>query len=213
MFLNISELVSSIQGEGKFTGYPTTFVRLHGCNLNCGYCDTKYAMKKDSKKKMGIQSITQSIFRMGNPHICITGGEPLLQESIYVLIYELVDKGYEVTIETNGAVEIPETLYSRSFSYCMDIKCPSSGCSSKNKYGNLDKLKSNDEVKFVIADEEDYVFAKSVIRQYPTKAHFLFSPMMGEDEDIAKNLAQWVMEDKIPNARFGIQLHKLVGFY
>lgn len=213
MYLNVNEIVSSIQGEGKFTGYPTTFIRLFGCNLNCSYCDTKYALNRHNKKKMGIQSIIQSVFRMGNNHICITGGEPLLQESVFVLIYELVEKGYEVTIETNGAVPIEETLYTRSFSYCMDIKCPSSGCSTKNNYSNLDVLKWNDEVKFVIADEEDYVFAKSVIRKYPTKAHFVFSPMMGSNPDIAKNLAQWVMEDKIINAKFGIQLHKLVGFY
>lgn len=213
MYLNISEIVSSIQGEGKFTGYPTTFIRLYGCNLNCGYCDTKYAIEKNSKKKMGIQSIIQSVFKMGNNHICITGGEPLLQESVYVLIYELVDRGYEVSIETNGAVPIDETLYTRSFSYCMDVKCPSSGCSTKNNYQNLGKLRSNDEVKFVISDEEDYVFAKSIIRKYPTKAQIIFSPMMGAENNLAKELAQWVMEDKIMNSRFGVQLHKLVGFY
>lgn len=213
MLLAISEIVSSVQGEGKFTGYPTTFIRLYGCNLNCSYCDTKYAVSRGNKKKMGIQTILQSVFKMGNQHICITGGEPLLQESVYALIYELVEKGYEVTIETNGAVPIEETLYTRSYSYCMDIKCPSSGVSTKNLYKNLGVLKCNDEVKFVIADEEDYVFAKSVIRKYPTKAKLLFSPMMGGNPDIAKDLAQWLIEDKILNARYGIQLHKLVGFY
>lgn len=214
MILNVSEIVSSIQGEGKFTGYPTTFIRLAGCNLNCGYCDTKYANNHGKKKRMSIQTILSYLFKMGNQHVCITGGEPLLQADVFPLIYELVERAYHVTIETNGAVAIEDDLYLRSFSYCMDIKCPSSGMSQKNIYKNLEHLMPQDEVKFVIEDINDYVFAKETIKKYPTRAHFIFSPVMSKNgASSAKDLAGWLLEDKIPKARLGIQIHKLVGFY
>lgn len=213
MILAITEIVSSVQGEGKFTGFPTTFVRLAGCNLKCSFCDTAYA-NKGRKKRMSIQTILNYIFKMGNQYICITGGEPLLQEEVYTLIYELVDRGYNVTIETNGAVEIEDYGYLRSFSYCMDIKCPSSGMDSHNKYSNLANLIAKDEVKFVVKDLEDYTFAKEVIRKYPTKASFIFSPVMNRDgTSSAKNLAEWITVDKIPKAKLGVQVHKLIGVY
>jgi 7-carboxy-7-deazaguanine synthase len=214
MILNVSEIVSSIQGEGKYTGYPTTFVRLSGCNLNCEYCDTKYANSTSKRKRMSIPTILNYLFKMGNQHICITGGEPLLQADVYPLVYELIERSYKVSIETNGAVTIEDDAYLRSFSYCMDIKCPSSGVSDKNIYRNLEHLMSHDEVKFVVADINDYVFAKEVIRKYPTKASLIFSPVMGKNgESSARDLAGWLVEDKIPKARLGVQIHKLIGFY
>lgn len=213
MILAVTEIVSSLQGEGKHTGYPTTFVRLSGCNLNCSFCDTQYA-NKGKKKRMSIQTVLNYIFKMGNQYICITGGEPLLQQDIYILIYELVERGYHVSIETNGAVEIEDDLYNRSYAYCMDIKCPSSGMDSHNKYTNLANLMAKDEVKFVVKDLGDYVFAKDILRKYPTKASIIFSPVMSRDgSSSAKILADWLTEDKIPKARLGLQMHKVVGFY
>lgn len=212
MILTISEIVSSIQGEGKFTGYPTTFVRLFGCNLKCNYCDSMYA-NDGKRKRMSVKTVLEYIFKMGNQHVCITGGEPLLQESIYCLIYDLVDRGINVTIETNGAVELEEYLFKRSFSYCMDIKTPSSGMSNKNIYDNLGRLLANDEVKFVIKDINDYLFAKDILRKYSTKASIIFSPCFINGVSNAKDIADWLVEDKIANTRLGVQLHRLVGFY
>lgn len=213
--LSVVELVSSIQGEGKYTGYPTTFVRLHNCNLSCNWCDTKYSMKK-RRKKMSLNTMINYISRMKNEYVCITGGEPLLQDDCLPLVYELVDKYYKVNIETNGSIEI-DSSYKRSFSYTMDIKCPSSGMSKFNKYTNLENLQTVDEVKFVIADEDDYDFAKKVIGRYPTHASFIFSPLFREDikdtKDFSKLLSQMILEDKLRKVRLGLQIHKILGVY
>jgi 7-carboxy-7-deazaguanine synthase len=104
--LSLSEVVPSLQGEGKYTGYPTTFVRLYGCNLNCAYCDSQYAVKSKKRKNASIETIIKAVADLGNKYVCITGGEPLLQEDVYPLVYELVYNGYIVSIETNGAIEI-----------------------------------------------------------------------------------------------------------
>ncbi|NDH07801.1 radical SAM protein [bacterium] len=212
MVLSVSEIVSSISGEGKYTGIPTTFVRLYGCNLCCKFCDTKYA-SKGKRKRLSIDTILNCVFKMGNKHICITGGEPLLQESVYALIYELVERRYFVTIETNGSVEIPETLYHRSYSYCMDIKCPSSGESNKNNFANLARLMNHDEVKFVVKDREDYEFAKEVLKKYPTEASLIFSPCFESGKPIGAEVSQWILEDKIYKAKIGVQIHKILNIY
>lgn len=213
MILTVSEIVSSVQGEGRYAGYPTTFIRMYGCNLRCRFCDSTYA-NVGRRKKMSVETVLNYVFKMGNQHVCITGGEPLLQESIYCLVYDLVERGMHVSIETNGSVEIEDTLYKRSYNYCMDIKCPSSGMSTNNCYKNLGILQNGDEVKFVISDVVDYLFAKDIIKRYPTKAQLIFSPCFDVDKKSnAHQLSQWVHEDKIPNSRLGVQLHKLIGFY
>jgi|SRR3712207_4019007 len=212
MSINVTEIMSSLQGEGKYAGYPTTFIRLHGCNLNCTFCDTKYA-NEGKKRKMSVSKILSEVFAKGNDYVCITGGEPLLQDEIFEVIYELVPKGYRITIETNGAVPIDMDFRLRPFSYCMDIKCPSSGMDEFNIYANLSRLQSQDEVKFVVKDINDYQFARNILKRYNTKAGVIFSPVMGDEENIADLLAHWIEEDKIPKARLGVQLHKLVGFY
>ena len=213
MVLSISEICSGISGEGKYTGIPMTFVRLFGCNLSCLFCDTTYASGKGKRKRISIDTILTCITRMGNRHICITGGEPLLQESVYALIYELVGRKYTVTIETNGSVAIPETLYWRSFSYCMDIKCPSSGESNKNNTANLARLMDKDEVKFVVQDREDYDFAKDILKQFPTEAQIIFSPCFTDGKSNGAEISQWLLEDKIYRARLGLQIHKVLGIY
>lgn len=210
MILTISEIVSSIKGEGKNAGYPTTFIKLHGCNLNCDYCTNKCRTGK--KKRMSVQTVLGYIFKMGNQYIEITGGEPLLQEATYILLYDLVNRQYDVTINTNGSQEIKDCMYARSYSYCMEIKCPSSKMENKNIYKNLETLIMKDEVKFLISDAEDYVFAKDIIRKYPTKASYVFSPIVSEDgKHIGKDLAQWILEDKIRKAKLGIPIQALLG--
>lgn len=210
--LVISEIFSSLQGEGKYTGIPTTFIRLYNCNLDCIYCDTKYASQQGKRKNASIENVINAVSKLGNNHICITGGEPLIQDEVYPLIYELVDKHYIVTIETNGSIVIDEDSYNRSFSYCMDIKCPSSGMASYNHYHNLTNLQAKDEVKFVISDYADYLFARGIIKQYYTRANLIFSPCFDENgEGNMKELAEWIEQDKIPSVRLGLQIHKLIG--
>ena len=148
----------------------------------------------------------------GIKYVCITGGEPLIQEDTMPLVYELQGLVYNVSIETSGCVPLDEESYRHSYKYVMDIKCPSSEVSHKNVYENLIKLQANDEVKFVISDRQDYEFMKKVLKKYPTQAQILVSPMFGIDMKpvIGKILVNWVIEDNIP-CRFNFQVHKFMG--
>lgn len=209
---NVSEIFSSIQGEGRFTGFPTTFIRFYGCNMLCTYCDTMYAVRGGKFNRMGISKIMTYVKSIGNRHICLTGGEPLMQDNILQLIDELASSNYEVSIETNGGIKLPDTSSMRKFTYTMDVKTPSSGMSEKNLYENIEHLSPRDEIKFVIGDLEDYEFAKSVIRKYPSFASIIFSPKFrGKKSEIAGELSEWLIKDRIPNARIGIQTHKFLG--
>ena len=147
----------------------------------------------------------------GIKYVCITGGEPLIQQDIIPFVQELLYNDYKVSIETSGCVPIPDLGYRRSFKYVMDIKCPCSGVSDKNIYENLLRLQLNDEVKFVIASREDYDFMRSVLKKYPTMASILVSPMFDKDGHavIGQDLVKWLIEDKF-NARVQIQLHKIL---
>ena len=209
--LVLSECFSSLSGEGKYTGYPTTFVRLYGCNLHCKFCDTEYAWKKGKRRNISLENLMSMVTQMGNKYVCITGGEPLKQQDTMPFVYELCYNNYIVNIETNGSIPIEKDHYARSFSYCMDIKCPSSGMALKNCYDNLENLSSRDEVKFVIADYNDYLFAKGVLKQYYTLAPIIFSPCFDkEGKSNAEELTEWMIADKI-NARLGIQMHRILG--
>ena len=144
--------------------------------------------------------------------MCITGGEPLIYPEVTALTWELLHMGYKVSIETSGCVPIEEVNYRRSFKYVMDIKCPSSGVSEKNIFENLLKLQFNDEVKFVIANREDYDYMKQVLKKYPTQASILVSPMFDKDHKamIGQELVEWILEDRL-NVRVMIQLHKILS--
>lgn len=208
--LYYESIFSSIQGESRDTGLPTCFIRLYGCNLKCSYCDQPQKGKK--VKRISIENIMEEVFRRKLRNVCITGGEPMIQDEIYPLIYELVSYGYNVSIETNGSIPlIDQTI--RSYRFVMDIKTPSSLMHHKNKYDNLKILLPKDDVKFVIANREDYEFAKSILRKYPTKAQVLFSPMFNKDNKqyIGKDLAKWMIEDGLDNVRLQIQMHKIIG--
>lgn len=205
------EIFKSIQGESRDSGLPCTFIRLYGCPIGCSYCDQPQEPK--DRKRISIGNIISKVNKLDAEYICITGGEPLIYEDTMALVYELLSLGYKVSIETSGCVPIEDCGYSRSYRYVMDIKCPSSGVSHKNKYDNLLLLQKNDEVKYVIANREDYDFMKKVMKKYPTSASVLVSPMFTKDGKISedcKDLVDWVLKDKL-NVRVQVQLHKILN--
>lgn len=209
--LYYDEIFCSIQGESSDSGLPCIFIRLFGCPVGCSYCDQPQSPKQ--RKRISVENIISKVLKFkGVKYVCITGGEPLIHEETISLTWELMHLGYRVSIETSGCVPIEDLGYRRSFKYVMDIKCPSSGVSEKNIFENLLHLQNNDEVKFVIANREDYDYMKKVLRRYPTQASILVSPMFDKDQKavIGSDLVKWILEDKL-NIRVQIQLHKILG--
>ena len=205
------EIFCSIQGESSDSGLPCVFVRLYGCPVGCSYCDQPQTI--DQKKRISVGSIVDKIIKYkGVKNVCITGGEPLIYKEVLPLAWELLSMDYKVSIETSGCVPIQDLGYRRSFKYVMDIKCPSSGVSEKNVFDNLILLQFNDEVKFVIANREDYEYMKMVLKKYPTSASILVSPMFDKNQKavIGRELVDWIIEDRL-NVRVQIQLHKVIG--
>lgn len=205
------EIFCSIQGESSDSGLPCIFVRLYGCPIGCSYCDQPQT--PDQRKRVSVENIINKVLKFkGVKYVCITGGEPLIYKEVIPLTWELLHMGYKVSIETSGCVPIEDLGYRRSFKYVMDIKCPSSGVSEKNIFDNLLHLQTNDEVKFVIANREDYDYMKKVLNKYPTQASILVSPMFDENQKavIGNELVDWIIEDRL-NVRVQIQLHKIIG--
>ena len=209
--LYYDEVFVSIQGESTDSGLPCVFVRLFGCNVQCSYCDTIQSVK--DRKKTSVARLVEMVNSYHIKNVCITGGEPLIQQDTYPLIYELISLGCKVAIETNGCVAIDKAEYNRSYKFIMDVKCPSSGVAHRNVLANLGNLLPKDEIKFVIADADDYIYARKVLRNYPTMAKILFSPMFNDKGEpvIGQKLIDWVMEDHLFNVRLQIQLHKVLG--
>ncbi|MBI3187673.1 MAG: 7-carboxy-7-deazaguanine synthase QueE [Gammaproteobacteria bacterium] len=203
--IRISEIFYSLQGESTLSGLPTVFVRLTGCPLRCGYCDTAYAFTGGEWHT--IEGILQRVKNFGAHYVCVTGGEPLAQKSCFDLLQALCDAGYGVSIETSGAMDIcdVDTRVVR----VMDIKTPGSGEFSKNLFSNIDCLTSHDEVKFVICDRNDYDWSCDVLKQYKLadRCKVLFSPSYQTLP--ATDLAEWILRDKLP-VRMQIQLHKFL---
>lgn len=211
--LNVNEIFCSIQGESSLTGFPSVFIRLFACNLNCSYCDTLYSCKGNESKRISIAKIMDIVDRFKIKRVCITGGEPLLQyEEVLPLIYELQYNKYNVSIETNGSIPLRREPFIRSYKYVMDIKCPSSGMEKFNLLSNLSMLQSNDEVKFVIGNRADYIFATNIILKYKISASTIFSPVILQDKHIANKIGNWLIEDGLHQVRLGVQLHKLINF-
>ena len=201
--LRITEIFYSLQGESSLVGLPTVFVRLTGCPLRCGYCDTEYAFSGGDW--MELADVLQQVKQYKSAYVCVTGGEPLAQRSCGELLSALCDEGYKVSIETSGAMDVSK-VDSRVVRV-MDIKTPGSGEESRNRYDNISHLTSNDEIKFVICGREDYDWAKVIIEQYSLtdKCQILMSP---EHVGVKpSNLADWIIEDQL-NVRFQFQLHK-----
>ena len=197
--MRIAEIFYSVQGEGSLIGVPSIFVRTSGCNLRCSWCDSQYTFPRG--KPYSIDELVQSVH---TPYVCITGGEPLLQEGVYSLMARLADAGCIVSCETNGSISTRNI--DPRVRIILDIKCPGSGQAEKNEMGNLAMLRPHDEVKFVIADENDYAFAKKIMSEHHL-TNVLFSSAWGVLEP--QILADWIVRDRIP-VRFNMQLHKIL---
>jgi len=203
--LRITEIFCSLQGESSLVGLPTVFVRLTGCPLRCGYCDTSYAFKGGETR--ALDTILEEVAAFGVEHVTVTGGEPLAQKDCSLLLVALCDAGYRVSLETSGALDIADV--DKRVKRVMDIKTPSSGEVDRNLWSNLELLTSADEVKFVIGDRDDYDWSKAILREHAlvSRCSVLFSPVYEALE--ARMLADWIIADRLP-VRFQIQLHKLL---
>ncbi|EKD26047.1 MAG: hypothetical protein ACD_79C01391G0006 [uncultured bacterium] len=202
--LKLYEIFSSIQGESSFAGIPFTFIRLSGCPLRCRWCDTKYAYNKG--KIYTLNEILKIVEEINLPHVMITGGEPLMQKNCAALIRILL-KEFTVVVETSGAFSLKGLP--RKAHYIVDVKTPSSGMSDKIHPHIFNKISKIDEIKFVIANRNDYEFSKEIINKYPIlkKRKILMSTVFNKLKP--QELARWIVDDKL-NVRFQLQLHKYI---
>lgn len=199
----ITEIFYSLQGESRTVGLPTVFVRLTGCPLRCGYCDTEYAFY--GGEKMDIADIVEQVAGYNPRYVCVTGGEPLAQPNCIPLLSAICDLGVEVSLETSGAMDISKV--DPRVVKVMDLKTPGSGEESKNRYSNIELLRQQDQLKFVICNREDYDWARAKLDDYQLaeRCEVLFSPIHGELKPA--DLADWIVEDNLP-VRMQLQLHK-----
>lgn len=205
--LNIYETFSSIQGESTHAGRLCFFIRLAGCNLRCSYCDTRKAQSSSSGKPRTLDELVRAAEQSGLRLVEITGGEPMLQPAVTELCRRLLERGFEVLMETNGSVEL--AAVPRGVRRIIDWKTPFSGESEKMLDSNFLNLRPGDEIKFVIAGRNDYNAALDVIRRFRIAEHatILFAPVFGEIEP--RTLVEWMLADRVP-ARLNLQLHKVI---
>ena len=203
--LRLTEIFLSVQGESRSVGWPTVFVRLTGCPLRCQYCDTAYAFHGGDWWEM--DAILAEVARHGARHVCVTGGEPLAQKRCLALLEKLCDAGYEVSLETSGALDIAGV--DPRVSRVVDLKTPGSKEMHRNRLENIALLTPRDQVKFVICDRADYDWAKSMVAEHKLaeRCEVLFSPSQGQQSPA--ELAEWLLADKLP-VRFQLQLHKVL---
>ncbi|MDX1696397.1 MAG: 7-carboxy-7-deazaguanine synthase QueE [Ketobacteraceae bacterium] len=204
--VRITEIFYSLQGEARTVGLPTVFVRLTGCPLRCQYCDTTYSFSGGSLYEIG--QILEEVAQWGTPHVTVTGGEPLAQPVCIELLQALCDAGYQVSLETSGAMPIGDV--DSRVSVVLDLKTPDSGECHRNLYENLALLKAKDQVKFVICSRSDYDWSRFKTDEYrllERAGEVLFSPSHGQQP--ATELAEWILADRL-NVRFQIQLHKML---
>ncbi|WP_422462440.1 MULTISPECIES: 7-carboxy-7-deazaguanine synthase QueE [unclassified Endozoicomonas] len=204
--LRITEIFYSLQGETRTTGLPTVFVRLTGCPLRCRWCDTEYAFK--GGELLSAEEILDKVSEYNPGYVTVTGGEPLAQKACHGLLALLADQGYEVSLETSGAISLSEV--DARVVKVMDLKPPASGESHRNLYENIGFLTRQDQLKFVIADRGDYEWSVSKLIQYDLAnrvSDVLFSPVSGTLS--ARVLAGWILEDRLP-VRFQLQLHRMI---
>jgi 7-carboxy-7-deazaguanine synthase len=201
--LKITEVFRSLQGEADTVGIPTVFVRLTGCPLRCGYCDTAYAFHGGAW--WTIEDVLARVRALEVSHVCVTGGEPLAQPTAAALLTALCDGGWRVSLETSGAM--PLAAVDPRVVKVVDIKTPGSGEESRNRYDELPRLGAADLIKFVIVDRADYEWSRAQLRErrLAERCTVLFSPSHAELP--ARDLADWVLEDRLP-VRFQVQLHK-----
>lgn len=204
--LRITEIFYSLQGETRTAGLPTVFVRLTGCPLRCQYCDSAYAFT--GGQIHSLESILAQVAEYKPRYICVTGGEPLAQPNALPLLTQLCDAGYEVSLETSGAMDIAEV--DQRVHIVLDLKTPDSLESHRNLYDNIELLKAQDQVKFVLCSRADYDWAVTKLLQYKLDARVddvLFSPSQGQLSP--RELADWIVADNLA-VRFQLQLHKVL---
>ena len=204
--LRITEIFFSLQGETRTLGLPTVFVRLTGCPLRCSYCDTAYAFHGGERRT--LQQVLDEVASHAPRYVTVTGGEPLAQPNCWPLLEALCDAGYDVSLETSGALSIADI--DARVSRVVDLKTPASGELSRNLWDNIPLLRRNDQIKFVICDRQDYEWARLQIdihRLADRVDEILLSPSFGQQN--ATELAEWILRDRLP-VRFQLQLHKLL---
>lgn len=203
--LRITEIFYSLQGETSRVGLPTVFVRLTGCPLRCHYCDSAYAFT--GGKSMTLAAIMAEVQRYPARYVTVTGGEPLAQKNCLSLLAMLCDLDYQVSLETSGALDV--SAVDKRVMKVLDIKTPASGEMEKNLWANLNLLSPNDEIKFVLCDEADYLWASKILTEHglANKCEVLFSP--AQSQLSPTDLADWILRDRLP-VRMQLQLHKIL---
>jgi 7-carboxy-7-deazaguanine synthase len=203
--LKITEIFYSLQGEALTVGIPTTFIRLTGCPLRCQYCDTEYAFSGGDW--MGLDAILERVAANQTRYVTVTGGEPLAQKACLDLLTMLCDAGYQVSLETSGALDISKV--DPRVVKVMDIKTPGSGEENRNRLENISCISEHDQLKFVICDERDYEWSKELLQRHDLneRCEVLFSPSF--EQLTATDLADWILRDGLP-VRMQMQLHKLL---
>ena len=203
--LRITEIFHSLQGEARDVGRPTVFVRLTGCPLRCVWCDTTYSFHGGAWRE--ISDIVEEVAKYNTRHVCVTGGEPLAQKRCLDLLTQLCDRGFDVSLETSGALDVGAV--DARVSRVVDLKAPGSGESARNLWSNLALLGARDQIKFVLADRADYDWARAAIEQHAIaqRCDVLMSPVYGKLAP--RELAEWILADRLP-VRMQVQLHKIL---
>jgi 7-carboxy-7-deazaguanine synthase len=203
--VKLTEIFLSLQGEAASVGWPTVFVRLTGCPLRCHYCDTQYAFY--GGEWQSIDAVLERVAAFQTRHVCVTGGEPLAQKGCLELIRRLCEAGHEVSLETSGALDISQV--DARVVRVVDVKTPGSGEAHRNRYENLELLRPEEQIKFVICGREDFEWARDLVRErrLHERCTVLFSPSFGQVEP--RELAQWILDERLP-VRFQLQLHKVL---
>jgi 7-carboxy-7-deazaguanine synthase len=203
--VKITEIFLSIQGEADSVGWPTVFVRLTGCPLRCQYCDTQYAFY--GGEWLSIEDVLGKVGKFQTPHVCVTGGEPLAQKGCLDLLRQLCDAGHHVSLETSGAMDVSKV--DPRVVRVVDVKTPGSAEAARNRLENLELLRVDEQVKFVICDRADFEWSRDLVRarRLNERCTVLFSPSYGQVE--ARDLAQWILDERLP-VRLQIQLHKVL---
>ena len=202
--MKVNETFISLQGEGPYMGIPMFFVRLTGCNLRCAWCDTQYAFYEG--EEVSLEKVMDMVEKSGMEWVCITGGEPLLQEEVYTLADSLLRRDYRIILETNGSILIDKLPTEENLMVSLDIKTPSSGMEKFMKFENLKYLGPKDYVKFVIMDEKDFEYAKGIIERYEIHSEIIFQPVWGTE---LRWLAERVLQEGL-RVRVLPQLHKII---
>lgn len=204
----VNEIFSSIEGEGIRAGYPVTFIRLYGCNLHCSYCDTRYSCEGGEFTKMTVDEILDVVAELGFHRVTLTGGEPLIHRDVNTLILALLKAGYEVNVETNGAVYIESYTHYKKLIITLDYKSISSGENSAMWLSNFPLLRKHDVLKFVVGSREDLDDMRRIVTFNNLDCNIYVSPVFGKIEP--KEIVEYIKEHKLENCRVQLQMHKFI---